>query len=289
MMNPKRFKAYNKFGWPLCPKCGEDRLFSFLMSLWNAERREPSLQEYLTNQFGCASCQWLEEESERKPAMKDPLCRGYGTPILDALSGRAKPKMKVVLYPKEADSVVLDLSIVPWTSAKELRYLCLLAKQVSGDILEIGCNEGLTTRELAIANKDRCVYGVDFTGPDDTMCQDQKFEKPTKEGIGKHAIGLANVKILDCKSCDVLPLISTAIGLVFIDADHTYAGTKTDSEVAMALIAKNPNGGIITWHDCMDGAASWVGVKAFLEKEIEPNYPVVSIEGTWIAMLDLRK
>jgi hypothetical protein len=35
-------------------------------------------------------------------------------------------------------------------------------------------------------------------------------------------------------------------------------------------------------------SAAWVGTHRNLEKQIGPRYPVRRIEGTWLAVLDLR-
>lgn len=204
--------------------------------------------------------------------------------------------MKIIPYPEQARSIRLDFEGPRWTPAHEIQCLCWFAQQTKGAILEIGCNEGRTTRELALTNPDRLVIGVDYTGSDDTLCQEQKGEKPTV--VGRYAAMLPNVRFINAKSADLpihFPNIADndpSIGFIFIDGDHSYHGVKEDSELALEITVGNIAGGgpgtIIAWHDCYDNAPGWVGVKTFLEKELAPKYKLERIEGTWLALLDLR-
>jgi hypothetical protein len=200
--------------------------------------------------------------------------------------------MKTIPYPKEAGSIRLDFDGPRWTPAHEVQCLSWLAQQTNGAILEIGCNEGRTTRELALTNPDRLVIGIDYTGEDDTLCREQKGEKPTV--IGRHAAMLPNVQLVNAKSTDLRDHLhrivdnNPCIGLIFIDGDHSYRGVKEDSLLALDLFAGNNLGGLVIWHDCYDDAPAWVGVRAFLENEFAAKYEVERIEGTWLALLDLR-
>lgn len=40
-------------GWPLCPVCGEDEVYSLI---WNSDRPQPSLGEFLAGPLACYSC-----------------------------------------------------------------------------------------------------------------------------------------------------------------------------------------------------------------------------------------
>jgi hypothetical protein len=197
--------------------------------------------------------------------------------------------MKTIPFPEEARRIAVDFSTPRWTPAHEVQCLCWLVQQTQGTIVEIGCNEGRTTRDLAVANPTRSVLAVDYAGADDTLCPEQKGEKPHADRIGRVAAALPNVLIVHTKSSD-LPEVNRPIGFVFIDGDHSYRGVKADTELALERVrtsATNPCGGIIAWHDCYDEGPAWVGVRRFLEAEMG-RYPIVRIEGTCLAMLDLR-
>ena len=47
-------------GWPLCPRCGEDTLYSALV--WDkADGTEPpSLAEYIAAGLKCSACEWAQ-------------------------------------------------------------------------------------------------------------------------------------------------------------------------------------------------------------------------------------
>ncbi len=67
---------------------------------------------------------------------------------------------------------------------------------------------------------------------------------------------------------------------IFIDGDHSLEGVRIDTEVAVRLLAP---GGIIAWHDCLDGAPDWVGVKRYLTG-LSMELDLVQVEGTWLAL-----
>lgn len=200
--------------------------------------------------------------------------------------------MKTIPFPEEAKSIVLADDTFGFTAPDEVRCLCWLSKKTQGSILEIGCHEGRTTRELALANPDRFVIGVDYTGEEDFLCPEQKYEKP--KSVGTLAASLPNVKLFDCKSSDFPDRWDhTPIGFIFVDANHTYDGVRTDTSVALEImmghVELGGHGGIIAWHDCYDNAPEWVGVKTFLQREIDlQKYEPKQIEGSYLAILDLR-
>lgn len=56
-----RFSAYRQDGWPLCPRCEEDELYSVVM-LGYADIRQPrpTLEDCLAGGFGCYRCGWSD-------------------------------------------------------------------------------------------------------------------------------------------------------------------------------------------------------------------------------------
>jgi hypothetical protein len=53
-----RFTEFRKDGFPLCPSCGEDELYSGVMLHWNGEGERPSIERLLQGGFGCYLCHW---------------------------------------------------------------------------------------------------------------------------------------------------------------------------------------------------------------------------------------
>ena len=47
------FRSFRKDGWPLCPQCGEDELYSFVMLKWMGEGERPTLKDCLTGGHSC--------------------------------------------------------------------------------------------------------------------------------------------------------------------------------------------------------------------------------------------
>jgi predicted O-methyltransferase YrrM len=70
--------------------------------------------------------------------------------------------------------------------------------------------------------------------------------------------------------------------LIFIDAGHDYRSVRSDSRNALRMVRP---GGIILWHDYMQ---AWPGVKKAVE-ELLPQYPIVRIQGTCLAALDMTR
>jgi len=51
------YKEFRKDGWPLCPRCGEDELYSFLMLGWT-KPEPPSIEECMATGMRCYRCSW---------------------------------------------------------------------------------------------------------------------------------------------------------------------------------------------------------------------------------------
>lgn len=78
----------------------------------------------------------------------------------------------------------------------------------------------------------------------------------------------------DSHSSNVAERLRAALGgktldYLFIDGDHTYAGVKRDFELYAPLVRK---GGVITFHDIMDGPPENVGGVPLFWSEIKTRY-----------------
>jgi uncharacterized protein (DUF983 family) len=50
------FTEYRRDGWPRCPRCGEDELWSRLW--WDGEDKRPPVQAWIDAGLRCYRCQW---------------------------------------------------------------------------------------------------------------------------------------------------------------------------------------------------------------------------------------
>lgn len=64
----EQYKEFRKDGWPLCPNCGEDELWSRLTNWLNGHQiaPEPTMDDYINDGLQCYRCQWQSLEV-RKP------------------------------------------------------------------------------------------------------------------------------------------------------------------------------------------------------------------------------
>lgn len=184
-----------------------------------------------------------------------------------------------IACPPESTTRLLSTDIGRWTPPHETQLLVYLAGTVPGNILEIGCNNALTTREFALAYPDRQVFGIDYLEEQNTMVPEQQYERPVEE-FGKWAAGLPNVTLQLVNSRTLEYEAFPDIGVVFIDGDHSYEGVKADTELALAYFKKRGHG-LILWHDYSPTHPAWVQVKAYLDSEIAPHNPLTHYDTTW--------
>jgi SAM-dependent methyltransferase len=195
----------------------------------------------------------------------------------------------------ELEDIELSINYQDYTPPNEIRLIVYYSMLTSGKILEVGCNKGTTTYELATYNPDREVIAIDYTDEsivygdiDPTLGipikigrnngHPQDLETPTIEEFGCKVRDLNNVVLInqDSKTYEY----DEDIHFIFIDADHTYEGVKADTDKALEHI--NKYGGTIVWHDYYEtDSDSWVGVKKYLD---ELELDIIHIPNTWLAM-----
>lgn len=49
------YTAFRDDSWPLCPRCGQDELWS---DIWNRLEPKPTMTEFIANIRGCYACGW---------------------------------------------------------------------------------------------------------------------------------------------------------------------------------------------------------------------------------------
>lgn len=60
---------YREDGWPLCPNCGADELWSPLA--WDGEGVRPPLEEYVEAGLTCYLCNWTNRIEACKHVWKE--------------------------------------------------------------------------------------------------------------------------------------------------------------------------------------------------------------------------
>lgn len=58
--NLRHLRTFRKDGWPLCPKCEEDEVYSVVMMCWKGDEPKPTMEECLQGELGCYRCGWVK-------------------------------------------------------------------------------------------------------------------------------------------------------------------------------------------------------------------------------------
>lgn len=190
--------------------------------------------------------------------------------------------LEQIPYPEEAKSILVSSYITYMMGLRELQAIVYYSQKADGNIIEIGCCLGGTTTHLGIYNFGKSVIGLDYTGPDPTMVEEQIHELPDE--IGKYAKHLSNVILLNMKSANFNYDLYKNIKFIFIDADHTYAGVKTDTDKAFEYL-QDQESGIVIWHDYRPHKTEpWLGVQKYLEEVASYGFPIKWIDKTDLAI-----
>jgi hypothetical protein len=176
-------------------------------------------------------------------------------------------------YPKNIDGIILDRNEGRYTCFEDVQAIIALikARDDNRNIIEIGCATGITTKDLAKNFINKKIYAIDST--ENNIHDGQINEKPNKNIICSYGKGFPNVIIIDQLSKEVDYLILENVGAIFIDDDHTYEGVKATTEkIIECFTGKNV---LIIWHDYYDiNPFDWIGVKKYIDEEIDKKYEV---------------
>lgn len=58
------YKEFRADGWPLCPRCEEDELYSLKMLNYFGDSKAPSLQACLEGEMRCYRCAWSSQQAK---------------------------------------------------------------------------------------------------------------------------------------------------------------------------------------------------------------------------------
>lgn len=176
-----------------------------------------------------------------------------------------------------------------FTPEHEVSLIGSIVSHSKGNVLELGCNEGHTTRDLATNFPERHFYAVDCTAENLKVDPYQNIERVTSARFAIYARDLPNVSVIDCDTKELNYSDLKDVGVIFIDADHTYDGVKQDTQNAMNHLQQN-SGGIVIWHDFFkDQPNHWVKVSQYIYAEIVKDYDVKLFLGTTVAFMELQK
>ena len=159
----------------------------------------------------------------------------------------------------------------------EIKLLCWALQNWVGNYIEIGVNMGATAVNVCRNNPSKKIYGVDLVDGL-TMHTSQGPEQPSRDTVGILCREQPNFKLILANSWHIE--IPRNIGVVFIDADHSYAGVKNDTE----NILKQVNAGtVIFWHDYSNNLhPDYLRVNEYIDKEVAPIMPLYEFENTWL-------
>ncbi len=171
----------------------------------------------------------------------------------------------------------------------EARCLLYLVGLTNGDVIEIGCERGGTTKMLAEAFPERMIHALDWTA-NDRLPVKHRGHIPDK--VAEKASHLKNVITynIDSTLFDYGQLWDRDIGVIFIDGDHSRDGVFQDTRLAQAY-AKGRRIAMI-WHDYRPDTGPGYGciqVKSFLDDLSRVcNQDIVHFEGTELAALGVN-
>jgi predicted O-methyltransferase YrrM len=164
-----------------------------------------------------------------------------------------------------------------YLNGNETSLLVALIKSVHPKVvLEFGTNRGMTARRILdnVPTIERYI-GIDVASDHVPTLKCQRTEVPSE--AGSFAAGDPRFYLLLRESQQLTLDELEPADAAFIDGDHSEQGVFEDTIIAAALVRR---GGIICWHDYQNAA---VGVTAVLDRFCEQGWPIISIEGSWLA------
>ena len=156
----------------------------------------------------------------------------------------------------------------------ELEVLASLAKDVPSGlaIVELGAFQGVTTVALGLGSQmgnGATIWSVDLWGIASSG-QGRIYDDPRNHEVFLEAIANAHVEPLvraaRIHTGEAAKLWSRPIGLLFIDADHTYEGCLADYRDWSRWVVP---GGCLALHDVRNPA--WPGVQRLVDEVIRPS------------------
>lgn len=156
-----------------------------------------------------------------------------------------------------------------YTQDKETEAIIETFKQVKGDIIELGCNRGETTKKLAKAFPDRNIYAYDLGFTPNS--NNQEKERLNDYEIGELVKDFINVDVWEKNTNHSTVIRHTCF---FIDAGHDFLNVAFDTlnifdqiKREDSSLREKPCLYAFCWHDYKEH--EWVRVKNFVDLFIE--------------------
>lgn len=160
------------------------------------------------------------------------------------------------------------------TAPNDLVPLCSLARSIGPRrILEIGCHLGAGTLSLALACPQARIVTYDIK-PDAGQLIDEA-EPALRDRIERRLVSFPRDR--------ARLLQEEAFDFIYVDGDHTEAGARADTELALERLAP---GGIIAWHDYCHRGHEWIYQTNCVPEvlaSLRARIPVRQIAGSWLA------
>ncbi len=219
-------------------------------------------------------------------ALRPARVRGGAANLADALGARRAfrqaPTNLDEAYDFVADFEYGQLRTRPFQIRQEmLQFLARLAEDPPRSIIELGTAYGGTLFLLAcIAMPDATIVTIDMpAGPFGGGYP--RTHAPLYKSFARDKQRIRLIRS-DSHSPDTLKAVRETVGttvdLLFIDADHTYEGVRSDFETYSPLVC---SGGLIAFHDIVDGPPEAVGGVPRFWKELRERMPGEEIVADW--------
>jgi hypothetical protein len=171
---------------------------------------------------------------------------------------------------------------LPWCDL--IALLSILVDTSPSTVFEIGTFNGSTTLFMALNLPNAAIHTIDLPQNFDdrnTGLRKDDWHLIATRRIGSEYLADPSIKSITQHFGDTAEYTFPAAEFFFIDGSHTYPYIRNDTEKALS----SGKAKMLVWHDCDRNHAE---VLRWLAEMVESGHPVRRIEGTHLAMLDLR-
>jgi hypothetical protein len=165
-----------------------------------------------------------------------------------------------------------------------LALLSVLVNRSPQTVLEIGTYNGYTTRLMALNLPRAQIHTIDL--PENFDDRGGSMPKDDWHLIAARRVGSAyrtdsSITSVTQHFGDTAEYVFPPAEFFFIDGSHTYPYVRNDTQKALM----SPAAKVLIWHDC---DRNHPDVTRWLVEMIQTGYPVQRIDGTNLAILELR-